>query len=153
MANGKPSFARQAVGTIGRRRIVPVVGVNYIAGQLAFKNKPYKSNKTASIGGRTRYWSSINFLSIATGLGRTTDFTAEELNRIEMFTKAAQYTALVMHNVTSLQAIQTDISNDTPREGKYRTDFISIGNWVTSVAYNAQANGKTLPTTPTWPIP
>ena len=59
-------FQNASVGASGRRRIVPMMGIDYIAGNIERKKSkhgPYGA-RYASIGGRTRKWSTINFLQV-----------------------------------------------------------------------------------------
>ena len=148
----KPNWSKQAVGDSGVRRIVPMLGVDYIAGQIKIKKKPYSGKNKASMGGRTRYWSTINFLNISSGAGRTSPYTAAELARQDQFGNSSTYASLICKTPQTLNSIMTDMSNGTPRNGIDPADCLNLFQFAWRAAYSYQENGGTLPQQPTWPL-
>lgn len=147
-----PSWSKQAVGATGVRRIVPMLGVDYIAGQIQIKKKPYTGSKKASMGGRTRYWSTINFLSVASGQGRSSAYTAEEIARQERFGLTSQTASTYMKNLQVLQPMMTDFSNDVSYYDVKPSDQLNLHYYCWKVIHNFLKEGGTLPQTPTWPL-
>lgn len=150
MAN-KPNWSRQDVGTSGRRRIVPVLGVGYIAGQIAIKNKPYTGEKKASIGGRTRYWSSVNFLNVSTGR-YIDDPNAQQIAQRERFGDTSTFTKKTMMNPQTLNAAMTDFKAGNIAHGIDPADCLNLRYYVWQAAYSFAAGGGTLPDVATWPL-
>lgn len=146
------TWQKQPVGDSGVRRIVPMLGVDYIAGQIQLKGKPYSGGKKASIGGRTRFWSTTNFMSISSGLRRQTPYTASELERQDKFKLVSQTTSLYNKTLPVVQAVTTDLTNNTAREGIYPAEAVSRYNWMWRVIYAFIDGGGTLPQSPTWPL-
>lgn len=148
----KPNWSKQAVGASGVRRIVPMLGVDYIAGQIQIKKKPYSGTKKASMGGRTRFWSTTNFLNISSGAQRMTPLSASELVQREQFGNSSKYASDVTKTPTTLQLVLTDFSNGTPRNGIDPADCLNLYQFVWRATYAYQAGGGTLPQQPTWPL-
>ena len=150
--SNKPNWSKQTVGNTGVRRIVPMLGVSYIAGQITIKKKPYSGNKSASMGGRTRYWSTTNFLNISSGRGRTTPYTSEEIDRIERFSATSTFSSLTIRNPQTLNALQTDFKAGNVAHGIDPADCLYLYQYLWRAAYAYAAAGGTLPQVATWPL-
>lgn len=148
----KPNWSKQAVGASGVRRIVPMLGVDYIAGQITIKKKPYTGGKKASIGGRTRFWSTTNFLNVASGQGRTTPLTAAELSRQQAFGDTSKFAHKTYVNPQTLQSLMTSYATGVISHGVDPADCLNLYQYLWRAAYSFQASGGTLPDVATWPL-
>lgn len=151
MAN-KPNWSKQAVGASGFRRIVPMLGVDYIAGQITIKKKPYSGNKKASMGGRTRFWSSVNFLNVSSGQGRSSAYTPEELDRFTKFGNTSTFSHKTYINPTTLNALLTDFHAGNIAHGVDPADCLNLYQYLWRAAWQYQQEGGTLPAVATWPL-
>lgn len=142
------------VGATGRRRIVPMTGVGFIAGQIQSKTIPYTGKRPASMGGRTRYWSTINFLNINLQPGRHTPWTASELARQDYFKVVSQRVAAMYKNPADVQKMLTSYQNSltlpSAYEGVYAADCLNVYSWAWQVIY-ARAGGDTSQVPEHWP--
>lgn len=147
---------KAGTGAVGRRRLVPMLGIDYIAGQIKRKRK--LSNEAlkrygfnpASIGGRTRSWSTINFLNVEIpGFNRAQ--TATQLDIQEKFTIAVKSARATRMNPASLQKIFVDIQNNTPRMGKAYTNYATLLGWLTAIRFEQLTAGQEITeTTVSW---
>lgn len=148
-------WSAQNVGATGSRRIVPMTGVGFIAGQIQSKKLPYSGKRPASMGGRTRFWSTINFLSVNLSPGRHTPWTVEELSRMACFGAVSHNVAAMFKNPAQLQKIQTSYSNSynlpSAYEGIYAADCLNIRSWAWQVIY-ARSGGSAEDVPTTWPF-
>lgn len=143
------------VGTSGRRRIVPIMAIDFIAGQIDQKGstvtrvqnskyiKPY-GNKGASIGGRTRKWSSINFLNVNNGMGRTSPITAKEVQARNNFLRARKSALATLQNLSVYTLVQMDFANGTSRQNVSPNDYATMAGWVQAVRSAQIADGQTI---------
>lgn len=145
---------KAGTGAIGRRRIVPMLGIDFIAGQIKRKRKltnvalqRYGFNQP-SMGGRTRSWSTINFLNIEVP-GFNRNKTSDELARQEQFRIAVKSAQATIMSPSSLQPIQIDIANNTPRMGKYYSDYATLRGWVMAVRWAQISAGQEITETTT----
>lgn len=149
------TFQYASVGASGTRRIVPIMGIDFIAGNIELKKAkhgPYGA-RTASIGGRTRHWSTINFVQVnRAGRGRTTAITAAEINRQQMFSTACKSAVATLMNAQVISVLNTQWMNGTV---VYNTDpnkYATKRGWVTAIRFKQLENGESItPTTDTWP--
>lgn len=150
------TFQNAYVGTTGRRRLVPMLGIDFIAGQIARKRQPLPSRSDAyglnpaSIGGRTRKWSTINFLNLQTK-NRYTNFSSSQLDNMDHFTTASKSADRTVKNPAVITAIQIDWKNATVRQGVNPNDYATARGWVFAVRMAQIADGVQItPTTDTW---
>lgn len=159
------SFVMPNVGARGRRRIVPMMGIDFIAGQIERKGapinqrqgpgespiKPY-GQKPPSIGGRTRSWSFINFLNVDANMGRSTNVTQAELASRENF-RISTLSALATYKNLSIQAqVTTDFRNGVVYGGVRSNDYATPRGWVTAIRREQINMGvQVTPTYTVWP--
>lgn len=161
------TFVKPNVGSTGIRRIVPIVGIDFIAGQLEKKGGPIAERgtveypygkKSASIGGRTRNWSFVNFLNVRTNFGSTAA-TADQISHRANFATATNSQRATMQNLTSRTKIQMDFTGHGSgsyapvqvRAGVDANDYATVRGWVTAVRLAQIAAGETITdTTDTW---
>ena len=148
-------FQNASVGASGRRRLVPMMGIDYIAGnieQKKSKHGPYGA-RTASMGGRTRKWSTINFLQInPAGRHRSSAVTAAEIQRRLDFATACQSAAATVQSAAAASALQQTWRAGTVIKGKDPNNYATVRGWVTAVRLFQIENGETItPQTDTWP--
>lgn len=155
-------FSNANVGTTGRRRIVPMMGIDFIAGDIkrkvpeygaGAKDHPYNSYGTppASMGGRTRKWSTINFLQVNKGYtGRAAK--PSEIAWRQNFATASKSAAATVKNPAALNALMTDWRNGATYLGQFSNRFATMRGWVTAVRMAQIGSGIDIqPTTNTWP--
>lgn len=141
-------FTSPNTGAIGRRRIVPMMGVDFIAGQIEIKSGPLRNRTTnagitktpygvkpASIGGRTRSWSFINFLNVNSnkGWGNPKSASSEQLNQRSIFTASTSSAIKTVKNLMVLTQVIDDWANNTPRLGVYPNNYATLRGWVCAV--------------------
>lgn len=150
MAN-KPNWSKQAVGTTGVRRIVPMLGLDYIAGQITIKKKPYSGGKKASMGGRTRFWSTTNFLNVSSGRYEVSQDPIHVQVR-QRFRDTSTFSHKTYINPTTLNALVTDYRAGNISHGIDPADCLNLYQYLWRAAYAYAAGGGTLPDVATWPL-
>lgn len=159
------TFTMPNVGARGRRRIVPMMGIDFIAGQIERKGSPVASRtaptstvakpygqKPPSIGGRTRAWSFINFLNVDANMGRSTDVTAAELAIREDFRICTLSALATYQNLDTQAKVTTDFRNGVVYGGISSNDYATPRGWVMAIRKQQIESGQTItPTTTTWP--
>lgn len=139
-------------GAIGRRRIVPMLGIDFIAGQIARKYKPNPryGQKPASIGGRTRKWSTINFMQLQIK-GRTAMYSAADLERQANFTIASQSATNTLKTLPVFQSVLTDFLTNKTRQGVPASAYATARGWCMAVRYaQILAGAEITPETTDW---
>lgn len=152
------------VGTSGRRRLVPMMGIDFIAGNIERKQPEYGAGgsgvsairygrRPACIGGRTRKWSNINFIQVTpSGARRNTPVKASELQQRQYFAIASQSAAATIMNPAAIAALQADWRAGSTRKNKDSKAYATLRGWVTAVRLNQlYAEEEITPTTNTWP--
>lgn len=155
-------FSNANVGTSGRRRIVPMMGIDFIAGDIkrkvpefgaGAKDHPYNSYgiPPANMGGRTRKWSTINFLQVNKGYtGRQAK--PSEIAQRQIFATASKSAVATTQNPAVLNALMTDWRNGATYLGQFSNRFATMRGWVTAVRMAQIGSGIDIqPTTNTWP--
>lgn len=151
------SFMKPNVGSTGIRRIVPMIGIDFIAGDLKKKGRVVKRGddnpygfKPASIGGRTRKWSFVNFIAISSNV-YDADPTNAQLNQRENFTIAVQSANATIQDLSSVAQVTLDWKEGTVRVGINPNNYATIRGWVAAVRQAQIEAGTTItPTTSTW---
>lgn len=148
-------FQNASVGASGRRRLVPMMGIDYIAGnieQKKSKHGPYGA-RVASMGGRTRKWSTINFLQVnPAGRHRSTAVKASEIQQRQDFKTACQSAVATVQSAAAASALQQTWREGTVIKGKDPNNYATVRGWVTAVRWVQIGNGEAItPTTDTWP--
>lgn len=161
------TFIKPNVGSTGIRRIVPIVGIDFIAGQLEKKGGPIASRgtveypygkKSASIGGRTRNWSFVNFLNVRTSFGQGGASASQQSQRAN-FATATNSQRATMQNLTSVSKIIADFTGRSDsayvpvqvRAGVDANDYATVRGWVTAVRLAQIDQGEPITdTTDTW---
>lgn len=150
-------FILPNVGSTGIRRIVPMVGIDFIAGDLKKKGptvsrgstKPY-GLKPANMGGRTRKWSFVNFLQVNTNQFEDNPSNAQMEARSN-FANATRSANATCENLTSLAKVIMDFKDGTARQGVDPNKYATHRGWVAAVRSAQIAAGQTIePTTDTW---
>ena len=149
------TFQNASVGASGTRRLVPMMGIDYIAGNIERKKSqhgPYGA-RYASIGGRTRKWSTINFMQVnPAGRHRSTQVKASEITQRNNFKIACQSAAATVSNPAATSSLQQTWRMGTVIKGKDPNNYATIRGWVTAVRWEQIANGEEItPQTNTWP--
>lgn len=154
-------FNKPNVGSTGRRRIVPMMGIDFIAGDIERKGRPARSGegqdkpygiKGPSIGGRTRKWSFINFLQVNSNAARSTAVTQSESEQRLNFANAVRSANATVQNLTAKAQITADFINATVRVGVNPNNYATERGWVAAVRFAQIKAGQTItPTTDTWP--
>lgn len=155
------NFVKPNVGSSGRRRIVPIMGIDFIAGDIERKGRPARSGATdtkpygvkgPSIGGRTRSWSFINFLQVNTNAERSTSVTTEEQTQRENFSNAVRSANATINNLAVAASIVRDFSAGTIYLNVNPNAYATLRGWVSAVRFAQIKAGQTItPTTDTWP--
>lgn len=159
------SFVMPNVGARGRRRIVPMMGIDFIAGQIERKGSPIPNRmsgttnivkpygqKPPSIGGRTRAWSFINFLNVDANMGRSTEVTAAELAARENFRISASSALATVQSLQVLAQVNADFANGVVYGGVTPNDYATPRGWVMAVRQAQIASGvQVLPDDTRWP--
>lgn len=156
-------FSNANVGTSGRRRIVPMMGIDFIAGDIKRKRPEYGAGSfnhpntqtygipPANMGGRTRKWSTINFLQVNKGYTGRQAKTSEIVQR-QNFATASKSAAATVQNPAVLNALMTDWRNGATYLGQFSNRFATMRGWVTAVRMAQIGLGIDIqPTTNTWP--
>lgn len=148
-------FQKASVGASGTRRLVPMMGIDFIAGNIELKqgkHGPYGA-RPASIGGRTRQWSNINFVQVnRAGRGRSTQVKASEIQARQEFATAVKSSAATVANVSVLNALMLDWRNGATYLSQDSNTFATMRGWVTAVRWAQIQNGiQITETTNTWP--
>lgn len=150
-------FVLPNVGSTGIRRIVPMIGIDFIAGDLKKKgqtvargtSKPY-GIKPANIGGRTRKWSFINFMQVNTNQFQDNPSSAQSTAR-ENFATATRSANATLENLSVVPSIIVDFKEGTPRQGVDPNKYATHRGWVAAVRSAQIAAGQSItPTTNTW---
>lgn len=153
MATTRKTY-RANVGATGRRRIVPMMGIDFIAGDIARRGEPVPRYgvKPASLGGRTRTYSTINFLTVKpSDLKRRTPATPEERQQRINFSNAVKSSAATLKDITVLTRIGLDWNGSVVRQGVNPDNYATVRGWVTAVRLAQIADGQTItPTTTDW---
>lgn len=154
------NFVKPNVGSTGRRRIVPMMGIDFIAGDIERKGRPARSGfteskpygvKGPSLGGRTRKWSFINFLQVNTNAARSTAVTEGEMTQRENFSNAVRSASATIQNLTASAAVQGDFIGGVVRQGVNPNNYATARGWVAAVRFAQIKAGQTItPTTDTW---
>lgn len=152
------TFTKPNTGSIGRRRIVPMMGIDFIAGQIELKGKVVSRDgvkvygtKPPSMGGRTRNWSFINFLHIDRNAERTSVPSQAEVDNRSAFSNATQSANATMQNLGVVAAVQADFKAGTSRQGVDPNNYATLRGWIAAVRMAQQAAGTSItPTTNTW---
>lgn len=136
------NFIYPNTGARGVRRIVPMMGIDYIAGQIEKKGTPNEryGKKPASMGGRTRRWSFVNFLNIDGNAGRSTPVTAAEQIQQQKFSTATASMRATFLNLSVLTQVQNDFYVlGTTYFGVNPSDYATIRGWVMAIRYSTNA--------------
>lgn len=129
-------------GARGRRRLVPMMGIDFIAGNIESKKTPIKRGgnypygvRGASIGGRTRRWSDINFLQVNEAGANRAPLVAssETLQRRLNFKNATLSANATVINLSVLTLVQMDFLNGVVRQNVDPKQYATIRGWVTAV--------------------
>lgn len=156
-------FTNANVGTSGRRRIVPMMGIDFIAGNIERKQPEYGAGgsqsgskygrRPACIGGRTRKWSNINFVQVTpSGLRRNTPYKISEIQWQQNFGIACKSAAATVQNPAVLNVLMTEWRNGATYLGQFSNRFATMRGWVTAVRMAQIGMGIDIkPTTDTWP--
>lgn len=140
-------FIAPNVGSTGKRRIVPIMAIDFIAGQINQKGSPIESRETSngktyyapygmkgpSIGGRTRKWSFINFMHISKGGFRKTPLTIGEVEQRNRFITAQSSARKTLTSLSVLTKVQEDFTNGVTRAGANPSEYATILGWVFAV--------------------
>lgn len=145
------------VGSTGIRRIVPMIGIDFIAGDLKKKGQVIKRGtanpygfKPASIGGRTRKWSFVNFIAISSNVYDAVPTTAQ-LDQRENFAIAVKSANATINNLSSAAQVVLDFKNGVVRVGINPNNYATQRGWVAAVRQAQIEQGTTItPTTDTW---
>ena len=152
------------VGASGRRRIVPMMGIDFIAGDIDTKAEPIRERTTTGgtvkypygkkgvcFGGRTRFWSRINFMSVSTN-SRNAFVTANQITARTNFTNGTGSSRATLEDLTVLTRVQQDWIADTNYLGVIPHNYATIRGWVTAVRMAQIAEGvQVTPEYTTWP--
>jgi hypothetical protein len=150
-------FILPNVGSTGIRRIVPMVGIDFIAGDLKKKgktvsrgtDKPY-GLMPANMGGRTRKWSFVNFLQVNTSQISDNPSNAQ-MDAREHFATATRSANATCLNLSSAALVLMDFKNGTIRQGVDPNKYATHRGWVAAVRSAQIAAGQSItPTTDTW---
>lgn len=129
------------VGSSGIRRIVPIVGIDFIAGNLATKSDLVKRGTTypygsrpASIGGRTRRWSQVNFMQVNPANFRVDAPNASQTAARTNFTIAVKSALATIGNLAVVTRIQEDFYiNNVVRAGVDPKQYATLRGWIAAV--------------------
>lgn len=154
------NFANANVGASGRRRIVPMMGIDFIAGDIKRKDPEYGAGglkngyrygvPPANIGGRTRKWTNVNFFQVNKA-GRTyrAPKTTEIAARLH-FSNCAKSTIATIQNPANIARLQTEWRAGTTYFNYNSNRFATMRGWVMAIRY-AQGPDVVTPTLDTWP--
>ena len=150
-------FILPNVGSTGIRRIVPMVGIDFIAGDLKKKGqtvsrgsaKPY-GIMPANMGGRTRKWSFVNFLQVNTSQFQDNP-SNDQLTARENFATATRSANATLDNLAVVPLILVDFKEGTARQGVDPNKYATHRGWVAAVRSAQIAAGQSItPSTNTW---
>lgn len=148
------NFIKPNVGAKGRRRIVPMMGIDFIAGQIERKGTPDDKygKKPASLGGRTRYWSFVNFLHVDSNMGRQTALSAGEITARENFKIAVKSARATSRDISVLSDAQYDFVSGVKYGNEDPSNYATFRGWLSAIRLEQIKNGVTITeTTTTWP--
>lgn len=143
-------------GARGRRRLVPMMGIDFIAGNIESKTTPVQRGgqypygmRGASIGGRTRRWSEINFLQVnEAGVNRAPKATTEALRRRLNFKNAVLSANATVIDLMVLTQVQQDFIGGVVRQNIDPKKYATVRGWVAAVRMAQIAAGVDV--TPTY---
>lgn len=156
-------FTNANVGASGRRRIVPMMGIDFIAGDIKRKVPEYGAGARehpnnsygippANIGGRTRKWSTVNFLQVNKGYTGRTTINPNEYAQRQHFATACKSAAATIKNPAVLNVLMTEWRNGATYLGRFSNRYATMRGWVTAVRMAQIDSGIDIqPTTNTWP--
>lgn len=127
------TLSKPNVGATGRRRIVPMMGIDFIAGNIENKKGPVRDAygvKPASMGGRTRRWSFINFLQCNPSGRQTAEPTEDQQLLRNSFTLAVKSANATAKDLTVLPRAQTDYTNGVKYQGINPYDYATFRGWL-----------------------
>lgn len=155
------NWQRANVGASGKRRLIPMMGIDFIAGNIERKQPEYgaggkkyaRGTRPACIGGRTRNWTNVNFFQVTpSGARRHTPVKTSEIQMRQYFTTASQSAAATVQNPSALNALMTDWRTGATRHNIDSKKYPTMRGWVTAVRFDQITNGEQItPTTDTWP--
>lgn len=156
--------SRKNVGATGKRRIVPIVGIDLIAGNLAPKrdlifrgtdgDTAVYGARPASIGGRTRRWSTINFMQVNPSNVKIDQPTAADIQRRQNFNISIKSMGATLKNLQVLTTVQSDYAYRVVRQGVDPYEYATLRGWVMAVRYAQLRDGQEITaTTDTWTFP
>lgn len=149
------TFTKPNVGTSGRRRIVPMMGIDFIAGNIENKKGPVRNEygvKPASMGGRTRSWSFINFLQVNPSGKRTVNYDEEATRLRAQFSTAVKSSRATTMDLTVLPRVQADFKNAIVYGGIDPNNYATLRGWISSIRYAQISAGVAVTDTYTvWP--
>lgn len=145
------------VGSTGIRRIVPMIGIDFIAGDLKKKGRVVKRGdenpygfKPASMGGRTRKWSFVNFIAINSNV-YDAEATTAQVEQRSNFATATRSANATLNNLSTAALVFLDWKEGTMRAGINPNKYATVRGWVAAVRNAQIQQGTTItPTTDTW---
>lgn len=148
-------FSKPNVGATGRRRIVPMMGIDFIAGNIENKKGPVRDAygvKPASMGGRTRKWSFINFLQCNPSGKNIREYTLEEQQMQERFRVSTLSAIATAKDLTVLPRAQADYTNGVVYNYINPNNYATFRGWLTAIRHSQASLGIDItPTYTTWP--
>lgn len=147
------SVSRKAVGATGRRRIVPMLGIDFIAGDIKRKDA-YEGNRYGgikpNIGGRTRSWSNINFLQVNANPNSIHEVppSASQMSQHTRFRNCRLSALATSMDLMVLTQVQQDWGNNVTRAGKSPDNYATFMGWLMAVRMSQAASGVNV--TPTY---
>lgn len=156
-------FANANVGASGRRRIVPMMGIDFIAGDIKRKDPEYGAGglknrggayrygvPPANIGGRTRKWTNVNFFQVNKAGRNYRVPKATETAWREHFSNCAKSTIATIQNPANISRLQTEWRAGTTYYNYNSNQFATMRGWVMAIRI-AQGPDVVTPTLNTWP--
>jgi hypothetical protein len=137
-----------------------MMGIDFIAGDIKrtipkYGAGAFSSNygvPPASIGGRTRKWTNINFMQVNKAGGNRHTATAGEIAVRTMFTNASKSALATMMLPANIAVLQAEWRTGTTFLGCNSNTFATMRGWITAVRIAQILNGVDIqPTTTTWP--
>lgn len=155
MASNGRTFTKPNVGASGRRRIVPIMGIDFIAGDIKRKGQPVSRDNEypygvnpPSIGGRTLKTSFVNFLHISSNAPLPEPTTSQQTGR-QNFSTARKSAIATLANLSVYTQITREFwgskeQGTTPvvREGVDPNDYATMTGWVMAVRMAQIAAGE-----------
>lgn len=156
------NFANANVGASGRRRIVPMMGIDFIAGDIKRKDPEYGAGglnnrrgrsqygvPPANIGGRTRKWTNVNFFQVnKAGRNYRTPKPTEIAYRL-LFANCCKSAIATIHNPANIARLQAEWRAGTTYFNCNSNQYATMRGWVTAV--RLAQGGDIQPTLDTWP--